>query len=116
MSIKKQTTKMPFELRDVKEPVLYRDMFPFSSVPRVVLEDRLIQTNIPKDIWITDTTFRDGQQSRPPYTPQQIVDIFDFMHRMSGPNGVIRQTEFFLYSEKDREAVQLCMERGYLYP
>lgn len=116
MSIKKQTIKIPFELKDVKEPVLYRDMFPFSSVPRVVLEDRLIQTNIPKDIWITDTTFRDGQQSRPPYTPQQIADIFDFMHRMSGPNGVIRQTEFFLYSEKDREAVRLCMERGYRYP
>jgi isopropylmalate/homocitrate/citramalate synthase len=116
LSIKKQTTKIPFELKDVKEPVLYRDMFPFSSVPRVVLEDRLIQTNIPKDIWITDTTFRDGQQSRPPYTPQQIADIFDFMHRMSGPNGVIRQTEFFLYSEKDREAVRLCMERGYRYP
>jgi isopropylmalate/homocitrate/citramalate synthase len=91
-------------------------MFPFSSVPRVVLEDRLIQTNIPKEIWITDTTFRDGQQSRPPYTPKQIADIFDFMHRMSGPNGVIRQTEFFLYSEKDREAVRLCMERGYRYP
>ncbi len=100
----------------MKEPVLYRDMFPYSSVPRVVLEDRLIQTNIPKDIWITDTTFRDGQQSRPPYTPKQIADIFDFMHRMSGPNGVIRQTEFFLYSEKDREAVRLCKERGYRFP
>ena len=116
MSIKKQTTKIPFELKDVKEPVLYRDIFPFSSIPRVVLEDRLIQTNIPNDIWITDTTFRDGQQSRPPYTPRQIVEIFDFMHRMSGPNGVIRQTEFFLYSEKDREAVRLCLERGYRYP
>jgi isopropylmalate/homocitrate/citramalate synthase len=116
MSIKKQTTKISFELKDVKEPVLYRDMFPYASVPRVVLEDRLIQTNIPKEIWITDTTFRDGQQSRPPYTPKQIADIFDFMHRMSGPNGVIRQTEFFLYSEKDREAVRLCMERGYRYP
>ena len=116
MTIKKQTTKTPFELKDVKEPVLYRDMFPYASVPRVVLEERLIQTNIPKDIWITDTTFRDGQQSRPPYTPKQIADIFDFMHRMSGPNGVIRQTEFFLYSEKDREAVRLCRERGYQYP
>ncbi len=116
MTIKKQTTKIPFELKDVKEPVLYRDMFPYASVPRVVLEERLIQTNIPKDIWITDTTFRDGQQSRPPYTPKQIADIFDFMHRMSGPNGVIRQTEFFLYSEKDREAVRLCRERGYQYP
>ena len=116
MTIKKQTTKTSFELKDVKEPVLYRDMFPYTSVPRVVLEERLIQTNIPKDIWITDTTFRDGQQSRPPYTPKQIADIFDFMHRMSGPNGVIRQTEFFLYSEKDREAVRLCRERGYRYP
>jgi len=116
LSIKKQTSKISFDLKDVKEPVLYRDLFPYSSVPRVVLEDRLIQTNIPKEIWITDTTFRDGQQSRPPYTPNQITDIFDFMHRMSGPNGVIRQTEFFLYSEKDREAVQLCMERGYRYP
>jgi len=116
LTIKKQTTKTSFELKDVKEPVLYRDMFPYASVPRVVLEERLIQTNIPKDIWITDTTFRDGQQSRPPYTPKQIADIFDFMHRMSGPNGVIRQTEFFLYSEKDREAVRLCRERGYQYP
>ncbi len=116
MAIRKQTIRTPFELKNVKEPVLYRDMFPYSSVPRVVLEDRMIQTNIPKDIWITDTTFRDGQQSRPPYTPGQIADIFDFMHRMSGPNGVIRQTEFFLYSEKDREAVKLCMERGYRFP
>ena len=116
MSIKKQTSKISFELKDVKEPVLYRDLFPYASVPRVVLEDRLIQTNIPKEIWITDTTFRDGQQSRPPYTPNQIADIYDFMHRMSGPNGVIRQSEFFLYSEKDREAVKLCMERGYRYP
>ena len=116
MPIKKQTVKIPFELKNVKEPELYRDMFPYTSVPRVVLQDRLIQTNIPKDIWITDTTFRDGQQSRPPYTPGQIGDIFDFLHRMSGPEGVIRQAEFFLYSEKDREAVRLCMERGYRFP
>lgn len=116
MPIRKQSTKMPFELKDVKEPVLYRDVFPYTSIPRIVFEDRLIQTNVPKEIWITDTTFRDGQQSRPPYTPKQIADIFDFMHRMSGPNGVIRQTEFFLYSEKDREAVRLCKERGHRYP
>jgi isopropylmalate/homocitrate/citramalate synthase len=116
LPIKKQIVKTSFELKDVKEPALFRDMFPYSSVPRVLFEDRMIQTNIPKDIWITDTTFRDGQQSRPPYTPKQIADIFDFLHRMSGPSGVIRQTEFFLYSEKDREAVRLCRERGYRFP
>ena len=116
MSIRKQTSRIPFELKDVKDPSLFRDMFPYSTIPRVVLEDRLIQTNIPKDIWITDTTFRDGQQSRPPYAPKQIAAIFDFMHRLSGPRGVIRQTEFFLYSAKDKEAVRLCMEKGYRYP
>ena len=116
MTIKKQTINIPFELKDVKEPILYREMFPYSSVPKIVFEDRIIQINMPKDIWLTDTTFRDGQQSRPPYTPKQIAEIFDFMHRMSGPGGVIRQTEFFLYSEKDREAVRLCLERGYRFP
>jgi citrate (Re)-synthase len=116
VTIKKQTINIPFELKDVKEPILYREMFPYSSVPKIVFEDRLIQINMPKDIWLTDTTFRDGQQSRPPYTPKQIAAIFDFMHRMSGPGGVIRQTEFFLYSEKDREAVRLCLERGYRFP
>jgi isopropylmalate/homocitrate/citramalate synthase len=116
VTIKKQTINIPFELKDVKEPVLYRELFPYSSVPKIVFEDRLIQVNMPKDIWLTDTTFRDGQQSRPPYTPKQIAEIFDFMHRMSGPSGVIRQTEFFLYSEKDREAVRLCLERGYRFP
>jgi len=116
VTIKKQTINIPFELKDVKEPILYREMFPYSSVPKIVFEDRIIQINMPKDIWLTDTTFRDGQQSRPPYTPKQIAEIFDFMHRMSGPGGVIRQTEFFLYSEKDREAVRLCLERGYRFP
>ena len=116
MTIKKQTVKIPFELKDVKEPVLYREMFPYSSVPKVAFEDRIIQANMPKDIWLTDTTFRDGQQSRPPYTPDQIADIYDLMHRMSGPNGVIRQTEFFLYSEKDREAVRLCRSGATAFP
>lgn len=42
--------------------------------------------------------------------------MFDLLHRLSGPRGVIRQTEFFLYSEKDREAVRVCQEKGYPFP
>jgi len=66
--------------------------------------------------WITDTTFRDGQQARPPYTVSQIVTLYKFLNRLGGPNGVIRQSEFFLYSDKDKEAVQACLELGYDYP
>ena len=71
---------------------------------------------MPEEIWITDTTFRDGQQSRAPYTAEQIVKIYDYLHRLGGPNGKIRQSEFFLYSKKDRDAVYKCLERGYRFP
>ncbi|MBI5695987.1 MAG: histone-lysine N-methyltransferase [Nitrospirae bacterium] len=107
---------MRFEVQDIAEANLYREYFPYSEVPRLPFNHRVVPMEIPADIFITDTTFRDGQQSRPPYTAAEIADIFDFLHRMSGPNGVIRQSEFFLYSDKDKEAVRLCMERGYKFP
>lgn len=105
-----------FTLVEVKEPNLLRHEFPYSSVPKIAFDGKIVPIDIPKDFWITDTTFRDGQQARPPYTVKQIVDIFDFLHKLGGPNGVIRQSEFFLYSPKDREAVEKCLDRGYRFP
>jgi len=67
-------------------------------------------------MWITDTTFRDGQQARPPYSPEQIARIFDYLHALSGPYGLIRQSEFFVYSPKDLKALELCQVKGYRYP
>ena len=71
---------------------------------------------MPKDIWITDTSFRDGQQSVEPYTVKQIVDLYKLMSKLSGPYGVIRQTEFFVYSEKDKEALHRCQDLGLRFP
>lgn len=103
-------------LDDVKKPNVFRNMFPYSEVPKIPFNDRIVPHDMPKDIWITDTTFRDGQQSRAPYSTEQIVTIFDFLHRLGGPNGMIKASEFFLYSKKDRDAVYKCMERGYQFP
>ena len=72
--------------------------------------------NMPKEIWITDTTFRDGQQSRAPYTAKQIVDIYKLIARLGGPKGIIRQSEFFVYTKKDRDALEQCMNLGYKFP
>ncbi len=72
--------------------------------------------NMPKDIYITDTTFRDGQQSRAPYTVEQIVHIYKLLNLLGGKNGIIRQSEFFVYSAKDREAIEKCLELGYQFP
>lgn len=103
-------------LDDVKKPNVFHNMFPYKEIPKIPFNDRIVPHNMPKDIWITDTTFRDGQQSRAPYTTEQIVHIYDELHRLGGPNGMIRASEFFLYSKKDRDAVCQCLERGYQYP
>jgi len=105
-----------YEVVDVPEPNLLRDIFPYTEVPRITFDFKSVPMNPAKDMYITDTTFRDGQQARPPYTVKQIVDLYDMLHRLGGPNGVIRASEFFLYSEKDKEAVRQCLERGYKAP
>lgn len=105
-----------YQLVDVETPNVFRNLFPYDEVPKIAFNDRIVPHNMPREIWITDTTFRDGQQSRAPYTTDQIVTIFDYLHRLGGPNGMIRASEFFLYSKKDRDAVYKCMERGYQFP
>jgi isopropylmalate/homocitrate/citramalate synthase len=74
------------------------------------------QSVLTRDIVITDTTFRDGQQARPPYSVEQMVKIYDMLARLGGPNGVIRQTEFFLYTKNDRDALDRCRALGHRYP
>ncbi len=105
-----------YTLVDVEQPNVFRNLFPYDEVPKIAFNDRIVPHNFPEEIWITDTTFRDGQQSRAPYSTEQIVTIFDYLHRLGGPKGIIRQSEFFLYSKKDRDAVYKCMEKGYQFP
>lgn len=105
-----------YTLVDVAEPNVFRNLFPYDEVPKIAFNDRIVPHNFPEEIWITDTTFRDGQQSRAPYSTEQIVTIFDYLHRLGGPKGIVRQSEFFLYSKKDRDAVYKCMEKGYQFP
>lgn len=111
-----EQTQYKYSLQDVAEPNLYREIFSYDEIPKCAFNHRRVPMYPADDIWITDTTFRDGQQSRSPYTVDQIVHLFDLLHRLGGPKGIIRQCEFFLYSERDKEAVGKCLERGYRYP
>ena len=105
-----------YQLVDVETPNIFRNLFPYDEIPKIAFNDRIVPHHMPDEIWITDTTFRDGQQSRAPYSTDQIVTLYDYFHRLGGPKGKIRQCEFFLYSKKDRDAVYKCMERGYEFP
>ncbi len=107
---------MNYELDNISEPNLLRDTFSYDKIPATPLDGEVLAPSPAKDFWITDTTFRDGQQARPPYTKEQIVRIFTFLHQIGGERGLIRQSEFFLYGKIDREAVEACRELGFEYP
>jgi isopropylmalate/homocitrate/citramalate synthase len=117
-----------YPLVDVSKPNLIKDTFPYSLPPMIQFEGTIKETIdgkeiefdpgsvLKRDIHITDTTFRDGQQSRPPYSIEQITNIFKMLSRLGGHKGVIRQTEFFLYTKKDREAIDSCRNLGLKFP
>lgn len=105
-----------YELQDVEEPNLYRDIYDYDSVPKVAFNHRRVPMNMPEEIRITDTSFRDGQQSVEPYTVEQIVALYKLLSKLGGPYGIISQTEFFIYSKKDRVAVEKCQALGLKFP
>lgn len=120
--------KKKHRLIDAKEPNLLEDIFPYDLPPLIHLSGPVVEYidgkpvefdfGAVKDrsIFITDTTFRDGQQAMPPYTIEQMVHIYDLLSRIGGPNGVVRQTEFFLYTKNDRETLDQCRALGHKYP
>ncbi|GAG36211.1 unnamed protein product, partial [marine sediment metagenome] len=115
-------------LVEVEEPNLVEETFPHCLPPLIRFEAPVVEyidgravefdpkALKTRDIHVTDTTFRDGQQARPPYTVDQMVHIYDLISRLGGPNGVVRQTEFFLYTKNDREALDRCRALGHRYP
>lgn len=105
-----------FVLNNRKTPELFRGIFNYDEVPKVVFNDRKVPKNPAEEWWITDTTFRDGQQSTAPFTVKQIVDLFKLQSKLGGRKGLIRASEFFLYSEKDKQAVRACQELGLEFP
>jgi isopropylmalate/homocitrate/citramalate synthase len=115
-------------LVNTAEPNLLEGTFDYSLPPLIKFEGPIVEyidgkpvefdprSLRDKDIYITDTTFRDGQQSRPPYSVEQMVKVYDMLAKLGGPNGVIRQTEFFLYTKNDREALDQCRALGHKFP
>ena len=117
-----------YELQDVPGPNLLEGIFPYSLPPLITFEGKILELIDGKvvefdpaavktrDIHITDTTFRDGQQARPPYKREEMVKLYEMMSRLGGPNGVIRQSEFFLYTKNDRETIDACRALNLRFP
>ena len=114
MNLNRTTPRLRMENRT--KPELYRELFPYSKISRIPFDDTIVMPRPATHMYITDTTFRDGQQARPPYTVKQIAHIFMLMHKLGGRSGLIRASEFFLYSDKDRRAVEACQAMDFKFP
>ena len=116
MILFKKSSERSLHLEDRAEPQLYRELFPYTKIGRIGFDGTIIAPRPADPCFITDTTFRDGQQARPPYTVKQIAHIFDLLHKLGGKSGLIQASEFFMYSAKDRKAIDTCRARGYRFP
>jgi isopropylmalate/homocitrate/citramalate synthase len=100
----------------IPSPNVHRDSFPYSTLPRAIFLDDEVPMRPAPERWITDTTFRDGMQARQAYSPNHILHLYDLLHRLDHGTGTIRASEFFIYSDQDRAAVDLCRARSYDFP
>ena len=115
-------------LVETEAPNLLDEQFDYRLPPKILFDGPIYeeiagkvvkfdpQEALTRDLVITDTTFRDGQQARPPYTVEQQVKLYDMLAKLGGPRGIIRQTEFFLYTKNDRRALDECRALGHRYP
>ena len=105
-----------YPLADVKEPNVFRNLFHYDEIPKIAFQrqDRAPQhagrnLDYGHDI-------RDGQQSRAPYSTEQIVDIYDYRHRLGGPNGKIGSASSSCTAKRTGTPLYRCMEKGYSFP
>ena len=93
--LQQKHASMPLSLDNPETPRLYRDVFPYRQISRIEFDDTFVLPRPADPMFITDTTFRDGQQARPPYTVKQIARIYDLLHKLGGKSGLIQASEFF---------------------
>ncbi len=99
---------------ELNEGQYYRDIYPFTDVPRFIVSSRDLAENLDK-VYLTDTTLRDGQQGWRVFTIGECEKIYELLVDIGG-RGAIDSTEVFLYTEKDREAVKRLLSYRYRYP
>lgn len=95
------------------EMELFKNIFPYYSPPLLVYEGFDPKKN---KIFLTDTTLRDGQQGWRTLTVEESLEIYEILHKLSGKDGIIRTTELFPYTPKDREVISKIVSKGYEYP
>ena len=94
---------------DPGSPELFEAAFPRDGFPSYEWTTR--PRELPAVVWTTETTHRDGQQGGLPLTVDTGVRIYELMCAFTGDSGALRQAEFFVYRQADREILEAALDR-----
>lgn len=100
---------MTKDLLNSREPEYYLDSFPRDKFPRYVWSNK--PETLPQEVWMSETTHRDGQQGGLPLSTELSQRIYNILCEVTGDSGAIRQAEFFPYRKSDRDALEWAVER-----
>ena len=92
------------------QPEYFLDTFPRDAFPRYRWEGAAPAT-LPAELWLSETTHRDGQQGGLPLTTGASCRIYDIICDITADSRAIRQAEFFPYRAADLAALRYALER-----
>ncbi|WP_243679313.1 hypothetical protein [Vulcanisaeta distributa] len=101
------------DYEELEDPILRQWPLP----PRLMTDGINIDPELPSQLFITDTTFRDGQQAfYIYYSISDAVRLFRLLADLDNGSGRIIRSEFFLYTGRDRELVRAVRDLGLEWP
>lgn len=105
-------------LKDIDNmaPNYFREMFEYHKVPRIIIDGVSIDVDMPDKLYISDSTFREGQQAVSYLGVEKVLKIFDYIHYIDKNSGTIKYSEFFVYTSYHKKCIEKCKERGYIFP
>ncbi|WAM31429.1 beta/alpha barrel domain-containing protein [Caldicellulosiruptor naganoensis] len=110
------TVKKSFQDFEKGAPNYFKEIFPYESIPRVIFDSISVPLNIPSKLYVTDSTFREGQQAISYIGKENVAKIFEYLHYIDNGTGTIKYSEFFLYTNYHRQCVQECLKKRFKFP
>lgn len=110
-----EAKEFDYELQNREQPQLFRGVFDYEHVPKIVFNDRLVPMHTPKSIFITDTTFRDGQQSTAPLTVEQIKTLYTLMSKLGGKKVLSARRNSFCIRIKTKRLSESVGNSGWSF-
>ena len=105
-----------YEVLSRNAPNYFKDIFPYTSIPKIPFEDTPVSLDIPENLCISDSTFREGQQAISYIGEDNVERIFEYFHYIDNETGTIEYSEFFLYTNYHRRCIEKCLKKGFKFP